>query len=121
MFRNSDTESQDEIPPLGPNVKIEVEDDNQTGLEDVSKESEEPPRKANFVQIKNREVFDYEPSANSIHASYWPHWWLKAVQSRHKLRKGEAKKNVRFQTGLKNLFKEALEVGTIILFNLSKY
>ena len=70
----------------------------------------EESRQAEFVQIKNREVFDYEPTANSIHASQWPHWWLKAVHSRHKLRKEEAKKNMRFQAGLKHLLEEALEV-----------
>ena len=98
------------MPPLTPAVKKEAEEESSDHVDAVA---ESVPRKANFVQIKNREVFDYEPTASSIHASYWPHWWLKAVQSRHKLRKAEAKKNVRFKTGLQNLLKEALEVRTI--------
>ena len=110
MFRNSDPVSNDGIPLLEPVIKQEVdeEDSASTGQEESAK------NKATFVQIKNREVFDYEPTANSIHASMWPHWWLKAVHSRHKLRTVEGKKNVRFKTGLQHLLKEALEVGTII-------
>ena len=112
LFRNSDPESNDEIPPLGPVVKSEVESDNAENAASNNTNDSEASR-VNFVQIKNREVFDYEPNANSIHASLWPHWWLKAVQSRHKLRKAEAKKNMRFKAGLQHLLKEALEVGTI--------
>ena len=110
MFRNSDPELNDGIPPLDPVIKTEPEDENP--VPNDSNDSKAP--KANFVEVKNREVFDYEPTANAIHASMWPHWWLRAVQSRHKLRKEEAKKNVRFKTGLQHLLKEALEVGTIM-------
>ena len=114
MFRNSDPESANDLPSLEPVVKTEPVDEEQSNSSMESSSLE--PKKATFVQIKNREVFDYEPNANSIHASYWPHWWLKAVQSRHRLRKQEAKKNVRFKTGLQHLLKEALEVRTINIF-----
>ena len=97
---------------MEPVVKSEVVDEP-TEKEPESSPASDGASKVNFVHIKNREVFDYEPTANSIHASMWPHWWLRAVQSRHKLRKAEAKKNIRFKTGLKNLLKEALEVRTI--------
>ena len=101
------------MPPLIPDIKTEFVDEGDSNAS--SQVAGAAPRKANFVQIKNREVFDYEPTASTIHASHWPHWWLKAVQSRHKLRKAEAKKNVRFKTGLQHLLKEAVEVGTIII------
>ena len=114
MFRNADPEVADEIPPLEPDIKTEPDETDQSNGSQTTGASSATPKKALFVQVKNREVFDYEPTANSIHASYWPHWWLKAVQSRHKLRKEEAKKNVRFKTGLQHLLKEALEVRTII-------
>ena len=122
MFRNSDpvenetligrntdvkTEPEEDIPELVPEIESPVtEDKNSTDLNGSEK-------KPHFVQVKNREVFDYEPTADSIHASLWPHWWLRAVQSRHKLRKVEAKKNVRFQLGLQDLLREAVEVRTI--------
>ena len=94
-----------------PQVKTEPESENE-GVTDGN------GKKTHFVQVKNRQVFDYEPKANSIHASMWPHWWLKSVKSKHRLRKKEAEKNVRFKTGLNHLLQEALEVGTIkrILF-----
>ena len=111
MFRNSDPVSDSEIPSLEPVVKTEVDQDSYD--DSAAKVGTPEPKQVNFVQIKNREVFDYEPTASSIHASMWPHWWLRAVQSRHKLRKAEARKNVRFKTGLQNLLKEALEVRTI--------
>ena len=114
MFRNSDPSSTNEIPPLEPGIKLEPEDDA-TPNETSSSVSDKVNSKAVFVQVKNREVFDYEPTADSIHASMWPHWWLRAVRSRHKLRVEEAKKNVRFKTGLQHLLKEALEVRTINL------
>ena len=114
MFRNTDPDSENAIPLLEPVVKTEVAEEQQPS----SSSAPEPKQpKVNFVQIKNREVFDYEPNASSIHASMWPHWWLKAVHSRHKLRRAEAKKNVRFRTGLQHLLKEALEVRTIKLFS----
>lgn len=116
MFRNADPESHDEVPPLGPDIKTEVVEEVQAGSSTSLDESSSPVKKATFVQIKNRQVFDYEPNASSIHASHWPHWWLKAVQSRHKLRKAEAKKNVRFKNGLLDLLREALEVRTIFIF-----
>ena len=117
MFRNSDHESIAEnansMPVLLSVPKTEPVADNIPVSEPVEEVLDRP---VNFVEIKNREVFDYEPKASSIHASMWPHWWLKAVHSRHKLRKTEAKKNVRFRTGLMQLFREALEVGTILFF-----
>ena len=113
MFRNSDPNSVNEIPLLEPVVKTEVDSESPSSLNSSNVETTEKKQPI-FVQVKNREVFDYEPTANSIHASLWPHWWLRAVQSRHKLRKEEAKKNVRFKTGLQHLLKEALEVRTII-------
>ena len=117
MFRSSDqinvTEENDQqLPTLAPNVKREVVEEGLEDLANVAPErgSSRPP---NFLHLKNKEVFDYEPTASSIHASLWPHWWLKAVQSRYKLRKTEGKKNEKLANGLHYLFKEALEVGTI--------
>ena len=101
------------MPVLISSPKTEPGADNIPVSEPVEEVLDRP---VNCVEIKNREVFDYEPKASSIHASMWPHWWLKAVHSRHKLRKIEAKKNVRFKTGLMQLFREALEVGTILFF-----
>ena len=118
MFRNSDPSSVEEVPALDPVVKTEVADESLPMSATNGPGTAAKPAKAQFVQIKNREVFDFEPTASSIHASLWPHWWLRAVQSRHKLRKAEAKKNVRFKTGLQHLFKEALEVGTIFFIGI---
>ena len=116
MFRNSDQEEAEGIPVLEPVVKNEpVEDDSITAQQN-SAANNNGNKPAQFVQIKNREVFDYEPTASSIHASLWPHWWLKAVKSRHKLRTKEAKKNVRFKAGLQHLLREALEVRTITFY-----
>ena len=122
LFRNSD---QDEsVPELVPDIKQEVIDTKE-GQEGWREENTEKltdmngsSKKAQFVQVKNRQVFDYEPNASSIHASLWPHWWLKAVHARHQLRKKEAQKNVRFKAGLRDLFKEALEVGTILFCSI---
>ena len=123
MFRNTDPE--EKIPDLqnAPDIKIEPEDpmvktepETDDGSASSSTDSSDvngSEKQTQFVQIKNREVFDYEPRASSIHASLWPHWWLKAVRSRHNLRKMEAKKNQRFKAGLKDLFQEARQVGTI--------
>ena len=105
MFRNSDHD--DEVPELEMQQPIKTEPEFEADLEDGN------GRKAQFVQVKNRQVFDYEPMANSIHASMWPHWWLKSVKSKHRLRKKEAEKNVRFKTGLNSLLQEAIEVRTI--------
>ena len=89
LFRTSDHD--DEVPELEMlQFKTEPESEN----EEVKDRNE---KKTHFVQVKNREVFDYEPNASSIHASMWPHGWLKAVNSRHKLRKAEARKNERFK------------------------
>ena len=98
---------------LVPEIKVEPSEG--IGQSTASGNSTEsgPARTPNFLQLKNKEVFDYEPTASSIHASLWPHWWLKAVQSRYKLRKSEGKKNAKLLEGLKFLFKEALEVGTM--------
>ena len=118
LFRNSD--QIDSVPELIPEIKQEVVESDGEGQEGSRKETNEKltdmngsQKKAQFVQVKNRQVFDYEPNASSIHASLWPHWWLKAVHARHQLRKTEAQKNVRFKLGLRDLFQEALEVGTI--------
>ena len=101
-----------------PTVKIEPSSEEATsGQEDkLVSDQESQEKKVHFVQVKNRQVFDYEPNANSIHASMWPHWWLKSVKSKHMLRRKEAAKNVRFKTGLNHLFQEALEVRTITKF-----
>ena len=117
LFRNSDP--MDQVPELQPipevkmepveEVKCEVEAGAETS-EDMNGSSKKPQ----FVQVKNREVFDYEPNAKSIHASMWPHYWLQAVNSRFKLRKEEARKNIRFKTGLRDLLQESIRVGTII-------
>ena len=127
MFRNTDPD--DRIPDLqnGPDIKIEPEDptvkiependDDSASSSTDSSDLNGSEKQTQFVQIKNREVFDYEPKASSIHASLWPHWWLKAVRSRHNLRKMEAKKNQRFKAGLKDLFQEALQVRTIKSFS----
>ena len=123
LFRNTDpVESIPELQPQ-PEVKLEPEEtdfkvepeqsENSASSSTESSDENGSVKQAQFVQIKNREVFDYEPQASSIHASLWPHWWLKAVRSRHCLRKSEAKKNQRFKVGLKDLFQEALKVGTI--------
>ena len=125
LFRNSDHE--EPIPELQsePEVKKEPEHLDSTNLSrkidggnnaSVKNGSE---KQAQFVQVENREVFDYEPNANSIHASMWPHWWLKAVNSRYKLRKEEARKNDKFKKGLRELMQEALQVGTIFCFRKS--
>ena len=107
----------EQVPELQPVPEIKTEP-----VEDVKCEAEETEnsedmngssKKPQFVQVKNREVFDYEPNAKSIHASMWPHYWLKAVNSRFKLRKEEARKNMRFKTGLRDLFQEAIRVRTI--------
>ena len=102
------------MEPEDPTVKTEIEStENSASSSTDSSDENGSVKQAQFVQIKNREVFDYEPKASSIHASLWPHWWLKAVRSRHCLRKMEAKKNQRFKVGLRDLFQEALQVGTI--------
>ena len=126
LFRNSDLmENVPELAPV-PDVKTEVEEQQEvTPMASKGNGSEfsdvnGSPKKPHFVQVKNRQVFDYEPNASSIHASLWPHWWLKAVHARHDLRKSEARKNARLKEGLRDLFQEALEVGTIFcLENIS--
>ena len=122
LFRNSD--QNESVPELVPDIKQEVIDAKE-GQEGSREENTEKltdmngsSKKAQFVQVKNRQVFDYEPNASSIHASLWPHWWLKAVHARHQLRMKEAQKNVRFKTGLRDLFQEALEVGTILVSSI---
>ena len=124
LFRNSD--QGESVPELIPDIKQEVIDEKKESSEDSHAENNEnftdmngSSKKAQFVQVKNRQVFDYEPNASSIHASLWPHWWLKAVHARHQLRKTEAQKNVRFKAGLRDLFQEALEVGTIFIYQNS--
>ena len=119
MFRNSDP--MENVPELVqvPDVKTEVDDQQEVKQTESNVNQSElsavngSPKKPHFVQVKNRQVFDYEPNASSIHASLWPHWWLRAVHARHDLRKAEARKNVRLKEGLRDLFQEALEVGTI--------
>ena len=98
-----------------PTVKTEPSSEEaKDGQEDILLfDQEAQEKKVHFVQVKNRQVFDYEPNANSIHASMWPHLWLKSVKSKHVLRRKEAARNVRFKTGLNHLFQEALEVRTI--------
>ena len=121
MFRSADhtnvsEENDQQLPALAPNVKQEVAEEGSGELEIAMANNATgrgSSRPSNFLHLKNKEVFDYEPTANSIHASLWPHWWLKAVQSRYKLRKTEGKKNEKLAKGLQYLFKEALEVGTI--------
>ena len=118
MFRKSDlsnvTEEDDQqMAELVPEVKVESVDDNVQFTENTNSTEAGPSRTPNFLQLKSKEVFDYEPTASSIHASLWPHWWLKAVQSRYKLRKTEGRKNEKLLKGLQHLFAEALEVGTI--------
>ena len=118
LFRKSDprnvTEEDDQqMVELVPEVKAEPVIDSAQSTESVNSTEGGPSRTPNFLQVKSKEVFDYEPTASSIHASLWPHWWLKAVQSRYKLRKTEGKKNEKLLKGLQHLFKEALEVGTI--------
>ena len=108
MFRNSDHD--EEVPELESQQHIKTEPEVENEVVDGNE------RKPQFVQVKNRQVFDYEPKANSIHASMWPHWWLKAVKSKHRLRTKEAEKNVRFKTGLIHLLQEAIEVRTIKKF-----
>ena len=116
LFRNSD--QMEQVPDLQPNPNVKVEPvEETTGEKERTKDSSEDmngsTKKPQFVQVKNREVFDYEPNAKSIHASMWPHYWLKAVNSRFKLRKEEARKNMRFKTGLRDLLQESIQVGTI--------
>ena len=121
MFRNSDPVNDNPEKELDPDIKIEpdeeipelVAEENASVAKEDFSDMNGSEKKPQFVQIKNREVFDYEPTANSIHASLWPHWWLRAVQSRHKLRKAEARTNVRFRTGLLDLLREAIEVSAI--------
>ena len=111
----------EEVPELvqEPDIKTEVDVQQNGGQsqenmgQSNSLDMNGSPKKAQFVQVKNRQVFDYEPNASSIHASLWPHWWLKAVHSRHKLRKSEARKNMSLKTSLRELFQEAIEVRTI--------
>lgn len=111
----------EEVPELvqQPDIKTEVDDQHMEGQfpentgQSGSLDMNGSSKKAQFVQVKNRQVFDYEPNASSIHASLWPHWWLKAVHSRHKLRKSEARKNLSLKSSLRVLFQEAIEVRTI--------
>ena len=88
LFRNSDPmEKVPDLQPI-PEVKVEpIEDSNgETEKRTRSEDMNGLNKKPQFVQVKNREVFDYEPNAKSIHASMWPHYWLTAVNSRFKLR-----------------------------------
>ena len=64
-----------------------------------------------YVPIKNRLVYDMHPKSADIYQSEWPKFWLKAVESRFKLRKAEAAKNLDFQNAMVHMLNEAIRVS----------
>ena len=99
-------------PALMPEVKLEPDTDSSVEVARCSEDSEdsEAVKAPKFVDVKNRYIHDFNPDTTSVYKSSWSREWLGAVESKYRLRRSEAAKNVGLLEKLHQLRVEVIKV-----------